>query len=294
MIGKGSKDYVKTLLLSFLVTTSLTANAKLIDKVIYGTDDRVEVYQSPDSLMRELARGVAVQVSNSNVVEKPEWTYKLKTTTMANFGICLDTPYVKQPKVGDCTAFLIAPDKMLTAAHCISSSNQCKNNLFVFDFAYDDGREKDFVFNETQVARCRSVIERVKNPETGVDYAVLLLDRKMENRPYLKVRKEGKVEDDAILTVIGHPMGIPAKITSGAEVRENSDPYFFKMNSDTFHGNSGSPVINTRTGIVEGILVRGDTDFVVDKNRGCLTQVVHPSYGGGGEDVVRVNIIEKL
>jgi len=285
---------VKTLLLSFLVTTSLTANAKLIDKVIYGTDDRVEVYQSPDSLMREFSRAVAVQVSHSNVIEKPEWTYRLKTTTLVNQGVCSDVPYAKQPKVGDCTAFLIAPDKMLTAAHCITSSNQCKNNLFVFDFAYDDGRDKDFVFNETQVARCRSVIERVKNPETGIDYAVLLLDRKMEDRPYLKVRKEGKVEDDAILTVIGHPMGVPAKITSAAEIRDNSDPYFFKMNSDTFHGNSGSPVINTRTGIVEGILVRGDTDFTVDKNRGCLTQVVHPSYGGGGEDAIRVNIIEKL
>ena len=58
------------------------------------------------------------------------------------------------------------------------------------------------------------------------------------------------------------------KIADGAWVRKNTNPVFFQTNLDAFGGNSGSPVLNSETGEVEGILVRGEIDYSYD-SRGC-------------------------
>ncbi|WP_420540401.1 S46 family peptidase (plasmid) [Paenibacillus polymyxa] len=44
----------------------------------------------------------------------------------------------------------------------------------------------------------------------------------------------------------------------GAAVRDNPPNAFFVANLDTYGGNSGSPVFNSDTHEVEGILVRGE------------------------------------
>ena len=68
-------------------------------------------------------------------------------------------------------------------------------------------------------------------------------------------------------------------------VRDNSPGSFFVANLDTYGGNSGSPVFEEDSDIVEGILVRGDTDFV--SNGTCIVSNVCPTTGCGGEDVTR-------
>ena len=125
------------------------------------------------------------------------------------------------------------------------------------------------------------------------DYAVLKLDRPVVGRTPLKYRKEGKPADDAVLTVIGHPTGLPTKITAAADMRSNTNPIYFVTNADTYGGNSGSAVVDSKTGIVEGILVRGDTDYS-RSSEGCMVSVYRPQDGGRGEDVTRINIIRDL
>ena len=86
--------------------------------------------------------------------------------------------------------------------------------------------------------------------------------------------------------VIGHPVGLPAKVAGGAIVRDNTPNPFFVANLDTYGGNSGSPVFNSRTHRVEGILVRGERDFVARGN--CTVSFVCPTTGCRGEDVTRI------
>ena len=93
------------------------------------------------------------------------------------------------------------------------------------------------------------------------------------------------------LAVLGNPSGIPLKITSNAVIRDNSDPVFFRLNADTYSGNSGSAVVDMKTGIVEGILVRGDTDYEKKDNSDCYTSVVRTESGGRGEDATRITNI---
>jgi hypothetical protein len=90
--------------------------------------------------------------------------------------------------------------------------------------------------------------------------------------------------------VIGHPVGLPTKFADGANVRNNNNESFFVCNLDTYGGNSGSPVFNSSTHELEGILVRGETDFIVTEN-GCRKSNVcpqnDPNFVCRGEDCTR-------
>jgi hypothetical protein len=79
---------------------------------------------------------------------------------------------------------------------------------------------------------------------------------------------------------------LPTKFADGAAVRNNQPDAFFVANLDTYGGNSGSPVFNSDTHEVEGILVRGDADFVQHGN--CQVSLVCPTTGCRGEDCTRI------
>lgn len=271
---------------------------KVVPKVIYGIDNRLDVYQSSDFFMNELVRSTAVQIDNNHFVENEVGdlvlvSRKLMDLTWGYTKICLNERFLNQPIAGDCSGFLVAPDVLVTAGHCISHEAQCENHFWVFDYANTEKEKSSFIFSSSQVVRCERIIERQRDRETGLDYAVLKLERAVTDRKPLEFRKSGKVDDKSVLTVLGYPMGLPAKITPAGDIRENQNPHYFVTNTDSYSGNSGSPVVDSHTGIVEGILVRGDSDYV-RSSRGCMTSSIHSPDSGRGEDVVRINVLESL
>ncbi len=114
------------------------------------------------------------------------------------------------------------------------------------------------------------------------------LDRPVPNHHPVTVRQSGKIVGGQSLFVIGHPNGLPTKFADDAKVRENTPASYFVANLDTYGGNSGSPVFNRENYQVEGILVRGDTDFV--SHNGCNVSMVCPNTGCRGEDVTRATV----
>jgi V8-like Glu-specific endopeptidase len=271
--------------------TSVTPSS-LIPKVIYGDDDRMDVYESNDNLMKEIALSTAAQILNNNLVEH-NGVYTTKAETLAESGMCKTERFANQLTAGNCSGFLVAPDKLVTAGHCVNSDQECSEHYWVFDYANKTAEQKSFTFNKDQVYRCTKIIERKKDMVTQTDYAVVQLERPVVGRAGLTIRTEGKPADDAEFIVIGHPTGLPTKITSAAKMRNNKNDVYFITNSDTYGGNSGSVVVDSKTGIVEGILVRGDTDYTrVDQS--CLVSVKRPQDGGRGEDITRITIIEDL
>ena len=77
-----------------------------------------------------------------------------------------------------------------------------------------------------------------------------------------------------------------------SEVRTVDKSGYFVANLDTYGGNSGSAVFNTDTGLVEGILVRGENDFVY--SNGCRVSNVCPAPGCRGEDVTKISELANL
>lgn len=287
--------------LSLLIALGLfSANAavekktiKIIPKVIYGNDDRQEVFESSSSLMRELSRSTAAKVLNANLYKYGE-IYSLDAKSLEEEGVCSEERFARQYAAADCSGFLVSPDTLVTAGHCINTAEDCQKHFWVFD--YSNMTKENYIFNfaQNQVYRCTAIIEREIDLVNRNDYAVLKLDRPVLGRTPLQFRKSGKIASSAILTVIGHPSGLPAKITSNARIRENNNEILFKINSDTYAGNSGSAVFDSKTGLVEGILVRGDKDYDVSDTADCLNSVHRGEYMGRGEDVTRITNIKAL
>ena len=295
-------NLLSSLLLSLFLTLNFTSAEagvqyfspiKIIPKVIYGTDDRFDIYESSDSLMKEISRSAASQILNDNITLL-DGIYTVKSRTLADEGICKSEPFSDQMAAANCSGFLVAPDTLVTAGHCVNTLSDCDNSSWVFDFANISSLQTDFKFTKDQVFHCVQILAREKNYVTLNDYAVIKLDREVPGRTPLKYRTSGKAADDAVFTVIGNPSGVPLKIAAAADMRDNSNPIFFSTNSDTYGGNSGSAVIDSRTGIVEGILVRGDKDYTQSDTENCSISVHNDQNGGRGEDATRITNIKIL
>jgi len=117
------------------------------------------------------------------------------------------------------------------------------------------------------------------------DFAVVELDRPVTNRTPLTLRQQGQIDVGQGIFVIGHPAGLPTKVAGGASVRSQGNGYFV-ANLDTYGGNSGSAVFNKSNGQIEGILVRGEMDFIY-KN-GCRVSNVCQNDSCRGEDVTKI------
>ncbi|MBY0413865.1 MAG: serine protease [Bdellovibrionales bacterium] len=273
----------------FFLVSSAQAAFDLIPRVIYGIDDRQEIYESNDNLMREISLSTAALIKNYNL-EQNDGVFSVTAKSLEKTGVCKSERFSKQLTAATCSGFLIAPDKLVTAGHCVSSNLDCKSHVWVFDYENRDSEAESYTFNNDQIYHCTKVIAHKKDEETLLDYTVLKLDRKVTGRLPLKVRTSGKMSSDALLTVIGHPSGLPKKITVGAEIRNNNSPNYFILNSDTYSKNSGSPVVDQRTGIVEGILTNGDTDYVMTP-RGCSISVIRSQDGGSGERATRITAL---
>ena len=93
---------------------------------------------------------------------------------------------------------------------------------------------------------------------------------------------------------IGQPSGLPTKIVDQGAVRKNFWSGFFTVNLDIFGGNSGSAVINVETGEVEGVIVRGEMDYVYDKIADCMRVKKCKERKCRGEEATRITKIKYL
>lgn len=284
---------MKKILLSVCAFGMLSNAFASNEKVIYGKDNRMDVYETTNATYLELAKSTAAQIPFTSLSMTEGDDVQVVGRTMQSRNICAKERFSQQITAARCSGFLVGEDLLVTAGHCITNDADCANFAWVFDYRITSASQTSVSVKKDDVYKCSKIISRSLDNSTKNDFALIKLDR-VSNRAPLKFRTEGKVANDAKLLMIGHPTGLPTKIEDGAQVRNNSNSIYFIANTDSYGGNSGSAVFNLATNEVEGILVRGEQDFVYDYSAQCQVSKVCADNGCRGEDITRITNFKVL
>ncbi len=224
---------------------------------VFGADDRADWYQVPeDTVARRVARSVALIAFHPDTELSSAGAIADAVRDLgAKWGLCEGEAFADQPSVTGCSGFLVAPDLLITAGHCIE--NGCTGMSVLFDYAYASAPadlRADLTMDPNGAYACSEVVARsfTGHGSGDDDYAILRLDRAVTNRAPLALAHEAPAVGEA-LTVLGYPWGLPQKIAAGAAIEEVFAKRFAST-TDSFGGNSGSPVVDD-SGVVRGIHV---------------------------------------
>lgn len=233
------------------------------------------------------AESVAALFTARQVHDNGDGTSTLLHTPLGmRLGLCPEEPFVGQPSAAYGTGFLVAPDRIATAGHCVTEAT-IKDVRVIFGFRMVSPTEANLRVSNDDVYQGAHVVG-AQSKGDGPDHAVFVLDRPASGRASLPVRRDGRIADGASVYVLGHPSGLPLKYADNAAVRDNGPSSYFVANLDTYAGNSGSPVLGIDH-VVEGIVARGERDFVLVGN--CYRSLVCPDNGGRGQDCIRTTEI---
>ena len=272
-------------------SNELVEKLRSIEKVIYGVDDRKEAYEITNSQIKDGINSVVALIRNDNIRDNGDGKSTIRTRIFGvSRNLCENEKFYNQPIAPFCSGFLVAKDLIATAAHCVDNQEDLKSIRFVFGFRMKNETEGPMVIDNSDIYEGDNIVKRVFD-DNGPDWAIIKLKSSVvgDHKPVV-LRRSGKISDNESVYVIGHPVGLPTKFADGANVRNNNNESFFVCNLDTYGGNSGSPVFNNSTHELEGILVRGETDFIVTEN-GCRKSNVCPQNDPNmvcrGEDCTR-------
>ncbi|MFA6318926.1 MAG: trypsin-like peptidase domain-containing protein [Elusimicrobiota bacterium] len=266
----------------------LTAAQAQQIEVIYGDDDRLDIYQVTNAKLLKMADSTAALFEGGSVTVDGAKAALATRPYGEGMRLCKEEPFYEQRNGAFCSGSLIGPDLLMTAGHCIETEEACKDVKFVFGFAVTKKGVNPESVPATEVYGCGKLLGRAQ-VDDGADWALVKLDRRVLNHTPLKLNRTGKIADKTPLLVIGHPAGLPTKVAGGASVRDASPEGYFVANLDTYGGNSGSAVFNAGTGLVEGILVRGENDYVWKGS--CRVSNKCPADGCRGEDVTKISAV---
>ncbi|WP_171946630.1 ankyrin repeat domain-containing protein [Flaviramulus basaltis] len=261
---------------------------------VYGNDDRKDVTDAEG--IGDFVRATASMINKSNLIINDDGNYLFYGTTLRdrlvkahnsnNFD--KNVKFLDQPTIAVCTGFLIAPDILVTAGHCIDNIYQAENYVWVFDYT----NELDFIQSKVYNGKKYIVVDPKNVYEVSEviasldddmeddmdDYSILRLKLKSDRDPY-RFRTSGEIGLSSKIYTIGSPSGLPLKFADNATVLYNSEDKYFQTDIDVFPGNSGGPAF-AQFGFLEGIVVRtgakslqdgsSTADYMFDQNCNCI------------------------
>jgi hypothetical protein len=266
---------------------------------IYRIDNRELVSQESSPLVKTLSKSVAMIFNSDDLITENNqliiFANLLLEPPPIGINICPNERFANHHAYrAACSGFLVGPDLLVSAGHCFESQFSCDNQLIAFDLDADSEVSRGFTTDERNIYRCKEVIAHIYDEDRLQDYAVVRLDRKSDRMP-LQLRTRGKISKKDKVFLIGHPLGLPLVYSAPAELVKNMNPRFFKARINSFHGNSGSPVFNAKTHLVEGILVRGEEDLETNEDGQCQKYIKYSPDKEvdklKGESVTRIKFI---
>ncbi len=237
-------------------------------RAIFGKDDRQELFSTP-ARWREIGRSIAGKVSADHITDHGAY-WELHGEPLSTKE-CPGNRFADQVTVPNCTGFLVKPDLLVTAAHCVKSQDDCDSFSWVFEYALADAADKNYTKAAAdRVYKCKKIVARNYQNFGDVDYAILQLDRPVAGRQPLKLALDAKVTPGIELINIGNSNGLPLKFKDSAKINKvRAGGQAFESDLDTFGGDSGSPVFDAGTGEVIGITSSANADHFHDGASNC-------------------------
>lgn len=274
------------LLMSLVV--SLGTFAAIKPHVIYGDDNRLDLYQITSANLLNVARSTAAVFDQADLKQQASYFEILTGTYAEEMRVCRQEPFADQQAGAICSAFLISDNLVATAGHCVKV-NDCEKVVFVFDHSMLSANQDVKTIKPENIYFCDRIMKREQT--SVVDYAIIRLDRSVPGREPLSFA-QSYPSVGTTTTVIGHPGGLPTKVAEGGVIRRTQTGYFV-TDLDTYGGNSGSPVLNSQTLEVMGILVRGEKDYVFDPENDCSLSKRCGQADCEGEEVTHISYVQE-
>jgi hypothetical protein len=275
----------------------------LYPQVIIGDDNRAPIiynYANPGTkattMEMEDAKCVMAIIPKDSLTPdgKGKFVYQCTATFGSNNNLCGER-FSDEPAYSSKTGFAAGDFIMITAAHCIDKNNY-QDYYFVFDYILDSNKYFYRTIDSSKVFQAIGVQSNY-NEFQKLDYSVVTLNKKVDAFRIPKIKKSGQTGTGVSYHVIGTPGGLPLKISASAAVKTNSASNYFTILSDTYKGNSGSPVFNSQTHEIEGILVNGAKDFNLFKKLpdvSCKKSIVCPLFCEDAKDGERVSRVSQF
>lgn len=222
----------------------------------------------PSAVRGHLQR-VCYLIGDAAVATPSAAQLRLHHQVNGNFnGLCPQQPWWCQPVVlersGEAfgsfgySGYLLAPDLVLTCWHGWEHFQHARQ-LAILDYVARQGCDVPVQF------RSASVVPIESTPVFGVDatddaqrcagdWVLLRLARRVDRKVEPVMIAAPRLGGGAY--VLGHPLGLPAKLTEGGTVLGVDGPTF-RIDVDTYTGSSGSPVFDADSHALIGIVVEG-------------------------------------
>ncbi len=97
-------------------------------------------------------------------------------------------------------------------------------------------------FRTTDIYRAEELVGHVFSEE-GTNWALIRLNRPVENRPTARIRRDGMIAAEQPVYVMGHPVGLPLKFRRWRGSAGQFSAHIFLRKPRHYGGNSGSPVL---------------------------------------------------
>ncbi len=243
-----------------------------------------------DRTKLESSRSVLGLIHEENLDIESESTFRIN----GNFkhgevnGLCRDERFWNQPTATFCTGFLIDPQTLLTAGHCLEGV-ALEDIRFIHGFeATNDRGDAQLTIPERNVYRAEQVLQ--SGTLADFDIALIQLDRPASTRKPVTISENTAVGNQIPVYSIGYPSGLPVKLSRYGRTLDEGNPYYFFATLEAYRASSGSPVFNSLTHEVEGILLGGISDFW--STGGCNRTTTCKGGDCKGERILRLSILK--
>jgi hypothetical protein len=244
---------------------------------VWESDGRMDFYNILDEKVKSNTDCVAAIVKKDNLIDnKGLSTLKVKNYGKA-FNLCVSEPFYEQSiSIGPLvTGFLVKDDVIATTANFVVESNVTDLRI-VFGYKMLNNSTQVITLPNGRIYKGVQIIQRVYNRTHKGDrsnWALIKLDRKVEGQTIARLSKENIFLNQPVY-VLGYPCGLPLKY-AGATVHGVYKTYF-AAGLDVYIGNSGSPVFDSDTHEVIGMVVHGYSKDFRWTGRGWIS-VIYPN-----------------